>query len=31
LLRVERIDLYQLHRPDPNVPFADSVVLWTRV
>lgn len=25
LLRVERIDLYQLHRPDPAVPFADSV------
>jgi len=25
LLRVERIDLYQLHRPDPNVPFATSV------
>lgn len=25
LLRVERIDLYQFHRPDPNVPFADSV------
>ena len=24
-LRVGRIDLYQLHRPDPNVPFADSV------
>jgi aryl-alcohol dehydrogenase-like predicted oxidoreductase len=24
-LRVERIDLYQLHRPDPEVPFADSV------
>lgn len=24
-LRVERIDLYQLHRPDPRVPFADSV------
>ncbi len=24
-LRVERIDLYQLHRPDPKVPFADSV------
>lgn len=24
-LRVERIDLYQLHRHDPNVPFADSV------
>lgn len=25
LLRLERIDLYQLHRPDPNVPFAKSV------
>jgi len=25
LLRVEWIDLYQLHRPDPNVSFADSV------
>lgn len=25
LLRLKRIDLYQLHRPDPNVPFADSV------
>ena len=24
-LRLERIDLYQLHRPDPNVPFAESV------
>jgi len=24
-LRVERIDLYQLHRPDPAVPFAESV------
>jgi pyridoxine 4-dehydrogenase len=24
-LRVERIDLYQLHRPDPRVPFAESV------
>ena len=24
-LRVERIDLYQLHRPDPTVPFAESV------
>jgi len=24
-LRVERIDLYQLHRPDPNVPFVESV------
>ena len=25
-LRVERIDLYQFHRPDPKVPFAESVV-----
>ncbi len=25
LLRTERIDLYQLHRPDPKVPFAESV------
>ena len=24
-LRVARIDLYQLHRPDPKVPFADSI------
>jgi aryl-alcohol dehydrogenase-like predicted oxidoreductase len=24
-LRLERIDLYQLHRPDPKVPFEDSV------
>src|SRR4051794_30595084 len=24
-LRVERIDLYQFHRPDPQVPFEDSV------
>jgi len=24
-LRLDRIDLYQLHRPDPKVPFADSV------
>jgi aryl-alcohol dehydrogenase-like predicted oxidoreductase len=24
-LRVERIDLYQLHTPDPSVPFEDSV------
>ena len=24
-LRMERIDLYQLHRPDPKMPFADSV------
>jgi pyridoxine 4-dehydrogenase len=24
-LRVDRIDLYQLHSPDPRVPFADSV------
>ena len=24
-LRLQRIDLYQLHRPDPKVPFAESV------
>ncbi len=24
-LRLDRIDLYQLHRPDPKVPIADSV------
>jgi pyridoxine 4-dehydrogenase len=24
-LRLERIDLYQLHRPDPNVPVAESL------
>jgi pyridoxine 4-dehydrogenase len=24
-LRLERIPLYQLHRPDPNVPYAESV------
>lgn len=24
-LRLERIDLYQLHAPDPRVPFGDSV------
>jgi aryl-alcohol dehydrogenase-like predicted oxidoreductase len=24
-LRVDRIDLYQLHAPDPKVPFAESV------
>src|SRR5512133_3136198 len=24
-LRVERIDLYQLHAPDPKVPLADSI------
>jgi pyridoxine 4-dehydrogenase len=24
-LRLTRIDLYQLHRPDPKVPFADSI------
>lgn len=25
LLKVERIDLYQLHRPDPQVPLAESI------
>ncbi|MEO1133507.1 MAG: aldo/keto reductase [Cyanobacteria bacterium J06639_1] len=24
-LKRDRLDLYQLHRPDPNVPFAESV------
>jgi aryl-alcohol dehydrogenase-like predicted oxidoreductase len=24
-LKIERIDLYHLHRPDPKVPFAESV------
>ena len=24
-LRLERIDLYQLHAPDPQVPYADSI------
>lgn len=24
-LKLERIDLYQLHAPDPNVPLADSI------
>src|SRR4029077_19240188 len=24
-LRVDQIDLYQLHRPDPKVPFEESV------
>ena len=24
-LKLERIELYQFHRPDPNVPFAESV------
>ncbi|MGF1493919.1 MAG: aldo/keto reductase [Microcoleaceae cyanobacterium] len=24
-LKLEQIDLYQLHRPDPKVPFAESV------
>mgnify|MGYP001438362237 CR=1 FL=1 len=24
-LKLDRIDLYQFHRPDPNVPFAESV------
>jgi pyridoxine 4-dehydrogenase len=24
-LKLEKIDLYQLHRPDPKIPFADSI------
>lgn len=30
-LKVERIDLYQLHRPDPKVPFAESVGMLTKL
>ena len=30
-LRVERIDLYQLHHPDPVVPFEDSVGTLTQL
>lgn len=30
-LRVDHIDLYQFHRPDPNVPFADSVGALARL
>ncbi len=30
-LRVERIDLYQLHAVDPNVPFEDSVGALARL
>jgi pyridoxine 4-dehydrogenase len=30
-LRLERIDLYQLHRPDPKVPFEDSVGTLARM
>jgi len=30
-LRVERIDLYQLHTVDPNVPFEDSVGALARL
>lgn len=30
-LNVERIDLYQLHAPDPVVPFADSVGALARL
>ena len=26
-LRLERIDIYQLHRPDPKVPFEESVLV----
>src|SRR5260370_6840002 len=28
-LRVEQIDVYQFHRPDPNVPYAESI--WALV
>ena len=30
-LRLEQIDLYQLHAPDPRVPFADSVGALARM
>ena len=30
-LKLERIDLYQLHAPDPRVPFADSVGALARM
>jgi pyridoxine 4-dehydrogenase len=30
-LRVDCIDLYQLHRPDPNVPFEESVGTLARM
>ena len=30
-LRLERIDLYQLHRPDPKVPFEESVGALARL
>ena len=30
-LRLERIDLYQLHAPDPRVPFVDSVGALARM
>lgn len=30
-LRLERIDLYQLHAPDPGVPFEDSVGALARL
>jgi aryl-alcohol dehydrogenase-like predicted oxidoreductase len=30
-LRLDRIDLYQLHAPDPDVPFEDSVVELARL
>lgn len=30
-LRVERIELYQLHAPDPRVPFADSLGALARL
>lgn len=30
-LRLERIDIYQFHRPDPKVPFEDSVGELTKM
>ncbi|MEA5507035.1 aldo/keto reductase [Halotia wernerae UHCC 0503] len=30
-LKLDRIDLYQLHRPDPSVPFAESIGMLTKL
>ena len=30
-LRLDRIDIYQFHRPDPNVPYEESVVTLAKM
>jgi pyridoxine 4-dehydrogenase len=30
-LKVDRIDLYQLHRPDPSVPFSESIGMLSQL